>query len=131
MWTRREFLQGLVKTIMAQSILKNGVWQPDDVNAEVPQRTIFDMAQNTWRKPKTLNLLATYPYSVVSYTSDNGELCFPKMIGGLVRLVSIDGKGSYVGQVLSMEKMPDGTWKYMVSLYGNVDFSGWRWASTG
>ena len=38
---RRTFLKGLLSSVTAAAVLRNGVWRPE--------RTVFDMAQNTWR----------------------------------------------------------------------------------
>ena len=129
MLTRRDFLKGMLTLAAATVVNKNGVLRLSE-EVETSNRTIFDMAQNTWREPKTLKLLVTYPYCVISFTSDQSELCFPPMIGGPVRFTGTDGKRDYIGTVLSMEDVPDGTRKYLVSLTTPAVFSGWQWAST-
>ena len=49
MLTRRNFLRGLLSSVAAGALVKNGVLQPGQVIAE-PERRVFDMAANTWRE---------------------------------------------------------------------------------
>lgn len=64
MLTRRDFLKGLLTTIAATAIARNGVLRPSE-ELEAPERTIFDMAQNTWRE----QLVATH-YWMLSITTN-------------------------------------------------------------
>jgi len=56
MLTRRDFLRGLLATAGAAMVARNGILQPTEEVKQVeqdtarPDRTIFDMAQNTWRQ---------------------------------------------------------------------------------
>jgi len=50
MLTRRNFLKGLLSSVAAGALIKNGILQPEQVIAE-PERRVFDMAANTWRQP--------------------------------------------------------------------------------
>ena len=49
MLNRRQFLAGLLSTVAAAAITRNGVLRPAQEVAQ-PKRRIFDMAQNTWRE---------------------------------------------------------------------------------
>ena len=49
MLTRRGFLKGLLSSVAAAALVKNGIVQPEQIIAE-PDRRIFDMAENTWRR---------------------------------------------------------------------------------
>jgi hypothetical protein len=53
MQTRRTFLKGLLASVAAGALVKNGVLQPEQVIAETRPWTI-DMAANTWRRYTTL-----------------------------------------------------------------------------
>ena len=52
MLTRRDFLKGLLSSVAAGALVKNGVLRPEQVIAE-PERRVFDMAANTWRREWT------------------------------------------------------------------------------
>ena len=49
MLTRRNFLKGLLSSVAAGALIRNGIVQPEQV-IEEPQRRIFDMGAHTYRK---------------------------------------------------------------------------------
>ncbi|GAF79090.1 unnamed protein product [marine sediment metagenome] len=57
MLTRRGFLKGLLSSVAAGALIKNGIVQPEQVLAEARPWTI-DMGANTWRnsQPMTLDI---------------------------------------------------------------------------
>lgn len=61
MLDRRQFLAGLLSTIAAAAVTRNGVLRPSEEIAQ-PERRVFDMAANTWRIPA-----ATWNEGLVTY----------------------------------------------------------------
>ena len=52
--TRRNFLKGLLSSVAAGALIKNGILQPEQVIAE-PKRRVFDMGANTWRESRPIS----------------------------------------------------------------------------
>lgn len=60
MLTRRNFLKGLLSSVAAGALIKNGILQSEQVIAEPGPWTI-DMGANTWRRPKPISSILGMP----------------------------------------------------------------------
>jgi hypothetical protein len=100
---RREFLKGLLSFATGAALVRNGIVQPEKILA-TPERTVFDMAANTWRKQLEIpDRLLGYP---IQWTDDVSFIDSPIMLAPLPS-GDITIRGTYQMESDNYERLRD------------------------